>query len=271
MTPISLEETKKLELDILSYFADFCEQHNLQYFLAYGTLIGAIRHKGFIPWDDDVDIQMPREDCNRLMATFNQNNTSPYRLIAPLEKESYYTIVKIIDTRTIKVEEGVKAKALGVDIDIFALDGAPSDDKEYEEWYHKLIACYQQHLALHQSTDNLGLKAKVKLLLQKMQILLSYGSFNKAKVLRKAQKLHALYPYVDCEMAGSIECCFNGIKNRVPKKCFEDYVRVSFEHLSLRVPIGYDEILTRIYGDYMEVPPEGKRVTHHENTVYWKE
>ena len=76
MTPISFEELKKVELDILSYFVDFCEKHNLQYFLAYGTLIGAIRHKGFIPWDDDVDLQMPRHDYNRLVALFNENNQS---------------------------------------------------------------------------------------------------------------------------------------------------------------------------------------------------
>lgn len=131
MRNISFEEMKKVELEILSFFADFCETHNLRYFLAYGTLIGAIRHKGFIPWDDDVDIQMPREDYDILISLFNIGNDSPYRLISPLEKQSCYTIVKIIDTRTIKIENGIKNDPLGIDIDIFPLDGIPSVDKAY--------------------------------------------------------------------------------------------------------------------------------------------
>ena len=270
MTPIGFEEVKRLELDILSYFAEFCEKHNLQYFLAYGTLIGAIRHKGFIPWDDDIDLQMPRDDYNRLIALFNENNTSPYRLIAPLDQESYYTIVKIVDTRTVKVEQGIKMDALGIDIDIFALDGTPSDEKTYKKWYGKLMHCYEQHFALQQSTQGLDVKSKVKLFLQKLQILLEYGNLDKKKILKKAQKLHELYPYNECENVGIIECCFNGIKNRVSKSCFAKYIRVPFECLELCIPMGYDENLKTIYGDYMKLPPIEQQKTHHENSAYWK-
>lgn len=270
MRNISFEEMKKVELEILSFFADFCETHNLRYFLAYGTLIGAIRHKGFIPWDDDVDIQMPREDYDILISLFNIGNDSPYRLISPLEKQSCYTIVKIIDTRTIKIENGIKNDPLGIDIDIFPLDGIPSVDKAYKKWYMQLMKCYEQHLAL-QSSWGKSLKARMKLLLQKIGIFARYRSFDKKKILMRVQKLHNQYPYDECEMVGSIECCFNGIKNRVFKSSFNDYVRVPFEDLELRIPIGYDEILTMIYGDYMGLPPIEQQKTHHENNAYWKE
>ena len=269
MKEISFEEVKRIELDILSYFASFCEKNGLQYFLTYGTLIGAIRHKGFIPWDDDVDIQMPREDYVRLIERFNKDNNSPYRMISPDQKESYYTIVKIIDTRTVKVEEGIKQAPLGVDIDIFPLDGTPEDDKEYRKWYKKLMKCYQQHLAL-QSLASGSWKYRIKLFFQKMGILLSYGTLNKNGILRRAQKLHAKHPYGERATVGTIECCFNGIKNRLRKEWFSGYVYVPFEDREFRVPIGYDNILKAIYGNYMQLPPEEARVTHHRNNVYWK-
>ena len=130
MKEISFEESKKLELDILLAVADFCNKNNLTYFLAYGTLIGAIRHKGFIPWDDDIDIQMPREDYNKFIETFSHER---YKTIAPGTPLSKHSFVKVIDTETVKIEAHKKYKKgfLGVDIDIFPLDGTPSDENEY--------------------------------------------------------------------------------------------------------------------------------------------
>ena len=269
MRALTFEETKQIELGILSYFADFCERNGLRYFLAYGTLLGAVRHKGFIPWDDDVDVQMPRQDCERLIEIFNKGNNSPYRLITPYDKESYYTILKIIDTRTVKVEEGIKKPPLGIDIDIFPMDGMPNDDGEYEKWFRQLISCYEQHFVL-QSNSGKTLKEKMKFILQKIQIFFQYGALKKERILKRAEKLHGRYPYTCCAKVGSIECCFDEIQYRLQKEWFDEYIYATFENAKFRIPIGYDNILRAIYGDYMQLPPESQRVTHHNNQRYWK-
>ena len=134
MKRISFEEAKRVELDILLHVAKFCDEHGLRYFLAYGTLIGAVRHKGFIPWDDDIDIQMPREDYEKLLELYPKENTDEkYFLLAPEMKGAHHPYAKIIDTRTVKKELGAKKNnPLGVDIDVFPLDGQPDGDKEFE-------------------------------------------------------------------------------------------------------------------------------------------
>lgn len=263
---IDLEESKKIELDILSYFARFCEEHNLRYFLAYGTLIGAVRHKGFIPWDDDVDLQMPREDYERLIEIFNDKKEIDYlSLIAPEDKISRHSIVKIIDTRTVKIEKSVDYKNgyLGIDIDVFPLDGQPSDAADYSKWYDKLNKIY--NLYTINILDTAG-SFKRKVYVNAVRVL-----FNKNRLIKKADKLHAKYPYKDSQYVGTVACAFNSPKNRAEKKHFDDFVMLEFEGQSFRAPIGYKEILTATYGDYMKLPPEEQRVTHHSNYSYWKE
>ena len=138
MRLMSLEEHKKVQVDILVSFAKFCEENNLRYFMAYGTLLGAIRHKGFIPWDDDIDVWMPREDYNILIETFKSKNN--YQLIDPRGKMARHPYVKIIDINTIKIEKLVDYREgnLGVDIDVFPLDGQPDNEREFVIWHNKL-------------------------------------------------------------------------------------------------------------------------------------
>ena len=265
MKEISFEESKSLELDILLAVADFCDKNNLTYFLAYGTLIGAIRHKGFIPWDDDIDIQMPREDYNKFIATFTHER---YKAIAPGTPMSKHSFVKVIDTKTVKIEPGLSYNAgyLGIDIDIFALDGAPSDDAEYNLWYDKLDAAYSSFVYSVQSITKGSLKHRVKLALLKLLKIKKPEYY-----LEEAKKLHEQYPYKTCEYAASVECPYKYRSNRVPKKYFVGSVDVEFEGHMFRAPICYDKVLRAVYGDYMQLPPENKRVTHHTNKVYWKD
>lgn len=263
---IELEESKKIELEILSYFARFCEEHGLRYFLAYGTLIGAVRHKGFIPWDDDVDVQMPREDYNRLIKIFNDKKEIDYlSLVAPEDKISRHSIVKIIDTRTVKIEKNIDYKNgyLGIDIDVFPLDGQPDDEGVYSKWYGKLNKTYLLHVV-----NMLDPAVSIP---RRFCVPLVRLFFNKKLLNKKADKLHAAYPYETSQYVGSVESAFNSKKNHIEKNQYENFVMLEFEGHLFRAPCGYDKILSTMYGDYMKLPPEEKQVTHHSNYCYWRE
>lgn len=263
MVQIGFDENKRVELEVLCAVADYCDKNNLQYFLAYGTLIGAVRHKGFIPWDDDIDIWMPRADYNKFIKEFRHDI---YEVIDPKSAVARHPFVKVVDTRTVKIESAVDYKngTLGVDIDIFPLDGMPDNDGEYLEWYNKIQKYYKAFPAFILKWPK-RLKSKVK----RAFIKLCFGS--KDKILSKAEELHSLYNYDKCSMVGSVESCYNSVRDRYKKEWFEETASVDFEGLKFKAPIGYHEVLTAYYGDYMKLPPEEERVTHHSNTTYWKD
>jgi lipopolysaccharide cholinephosphotransferase len=266
MEEITFEELKRIELDILLHVASFCEKHGLRYFLAYGTLIGALRHKGFIPWDDDVDIQMPRSDYNEFLRLFNAENVGgDYKVIAPTDKSARHAIAKVIDTRTIKIETLLKYKEpLGVDVDIFPLGGLPEDNEEFENWYTKIACVYRKLFFKSLSPISSNILKNINIIRRKIFIP------SREKLLQKAAALHAQYPYETSRYVGTIECAFNGKGNRTLKIDFDDFVVVDFEGYTFRAPVGYDRVLRNIYGDYMSPPPKEKQITHHTNKVYWK-
>lgn len=269
MKKLTVEEVKTIELDILIYFAEFCKKNKLRYFLVYGTLIGAIRHRGFIPWDDDVDVAMPREDYNTLIECFNsQSENKKYRLISPLENKARHSIVKIVDACTIKRECGVSYKeAIGIDIDVFPVDGMPTEDTEYQKWYKKIIGIYEDYYVYNMSITG-SPYTKIKIIIKKLLVYIKYCSLNKNKCLLLAKKLHNEYPFEKSEFVGIVECCDNGVNNRAPSLCFAKSTIVEFEGKSFCAPAGYDTILRNIYGDYMKLPPEDKRKYAHSYEAF---
>lgn len=136
MKEISSVALRKIEFDILCDVADFCHQNNIRYYLCGGTLLGCIRHHGFIPWDDDIDIIMPRPDYIRFHSLYNQRQ-SHYRVHSLLTDSQWYsTFAEVEDNRTIKVYQGFKKESLGVSIDIFPIDGSPDGEKKRKcFWY----------------------------------------------------------------------------------------------------------------------------------------
>ncbi len=268
MRKLSFEETKKLELDILKDVTSFCEAHNIRYFLAYGTLIGAVRHKGFIPWDDDIDLQMPRPDYEKFMALYNEKNSaSPYKALNPLTDGSRHTFLKVVDTRTAKLEKGMRyaeGKVPGIDIDIFPLDGQPDNDKDYEKYYKKKRQIFKE---IYELVGTYSWKRKLLYLFPRIRAHI----LGKEKLFAKIEKINAPYPYEEAKMVGATNSLYNGIKNRTEKKNYESLVLLPFEGEMFRAPVGYHEILSSFYGDYMQLPPLEKQVTHHENETYWRD
>lgn len=156
---LTVEEHKKIALDILIEIAKFCDENKISYYLAYGTLVGAVRHKGFIPWDDDIDIQMPRNDYEKFVRRFNAGHKH-LQVVSPTDNAAKHTFAKVIDTRTVKVENGINYKDneyLGIDVDVFPLDGQPDDEKEYKKYYKKKHDLYQ----LYYTTNIKGATSKI--------------------------------------------------------------------------------------------------------------
>lgn len=267
MRKLSIEEIKKIEFEILTKVAEFCDKHGLFYCLAYGTLLGAIRHKGFIPWDDDVDIVMPRKDYDYLIENFNSEmEQQGYFAIAP--GSGNHSILKIGKLGTIKYEPEYGNKGGFIDIDVFPLDGVPSNEKEYDKFYDKLIYLYRAHFYQYLNYKNYKFKEKLKTFIKKCL----WGCYlGKNRFLKKAKIEHQKYLYETSEYVAAVECLWNSKKNRTKKENYEDRVLVDFEAAKFYAPKGYHEILTGLYGDYMQLPPEEKRVAEHGITAYIKE
>jgi lipopolysaccharide cholinephosphotransferase len=266
MRELGFDERKKIELEILIEFDKFCKENGLTYFLAYGTLIGAIRHKGFIPWDDDIDINMPRKDYCWFVENYNKKNLNGrYKAVSPKMPEAQHTFLKFIDTKTLKIEPNIKYEygCLGIDIDIFPLDGQPEDEKKYNRWYDNLMRIYRFFgLCGKDNTGNIKIKRRIALLVIKP---LTGG---RKKLLRKAERLHQKYPYDISKYIGSIESAFDERSVRFPKEWFAKSIFVEFEGHKLPVPVEYDKVLKKIYGNYMEFPPKEEQKIHHINRMF---
>lgn len=270
MKEIGLEEHKRIQLNILDKFDKYCKEHSLTYFLAYGSLIGAIRHNGFIPWDDDTDVVMPRQDYLKLMEDFNATNSdTDLELISPFEKKAKHPYAKLIDTRTVKIEKGIKYESeneyLGVDIDIFPIDGQPDDVQIYNKWRKELIKCYAPYAVMCLDIAQMRWWTKARILCYRLLYK------DKNNLLVRAQRLHEKYPYDKCQYVGVCESCYDSAEDRAKKECYEYPIQHDFEGILVNIPVGYDTILRNIYGDYMQLPPPEKRRTHHSNKVYWKD
>lgn len=268
MKPMSFEENRKIQVEILLEFAAFCEKNNLQYFLAYGTLLGAVRHKGFIPWDDDIDVSMPRPDYDKFIKLYKEQMTdSRYQISAPGDAISKHSFVKIYDSKTVKIEDGIEYKGNypGIDIDVWPIDGQPEDDETFAKWYKKLKFKYLLLFGAVSTLSYGSFKRRCKVLAVKI------AAGKKEKVLAQTEKLHKKYPYDKSVKVGTTISYFNPKTDRCLKEWYRESVLLDFEGYQLKAPVDYHKILTQVYGDYMKLPPIEQQVTHHSNNVFWKE
>ena len=138
-----INQLRGIQIGILDDVHRFCEAHGLTYFLSSGTLIGAVRHKGYIPWDDDIDIYMPRNDYEQFLQTYC-DETGHYRVINPqTEPHYYYTFAKVVDLHTLMVEKETEGYQIGVYMDIFPVDYVSDDPKERELVFKKKKLLYK--------------------------------------------------------------------------------------------------------------------------------
>ena len=260
MQAIGIEELKKIQKDILDEVVAFCEENNIRYFLAYGTLLGAIRHNGYIPWDDDIDIHMPRSDYERFIELYTRKQHSEYKIVThKLDRRYEVPFAKIFRKDTLVNEFFYKQSVFGVYVDIFPLDGIKS--KWQATVCGQCIRCMYIKTMIFCNRQTFARKAR---LFATKLILLPFSSHF---ILKSMRRIARKYNYDECDKV----CSFGSrtaIREILPRDVFDDYVTVTFEGSDYRAPKGYDRYLTQKYGNYMQLPPEDKRVSSHDSQAY---
>ena len=264
MREIGLEERKKLQLDILVDVASFCEKHGITYFLSSGTLIGAVRHQGYIPWDDDIDIMMPRPDYERFSREYNSDI---YEFMDMNKDVNFpYVLAKVVDTRTYLKERVITFERSGIHIDIFPLDGLSSH--RFCQRLHLFVIGRCIYARVVKYIDLRGVDNKWKKLCYRAfkLFLLLFSKRRLTKMVCSLQKKWAWESSVCVSSLGSSNERLVG-----KKEWFEYTIKWKFEQYQLQVPNGYDEWLRLIYGNYLLLPPIEKRVAHHAFEAWWKD
>lgn len=264
-----IEELKKIQLDILLEVHSFCINKGIRYSLDSGTLIGAIRHKGYIPWDDDIDIIMPRPDYNQFLKEFN-GSVSHLEVYAPELDWNYYApYANVCDKRTILSEglNGHRGKEMGIKIDIFPVDGTSLEYKEYERSLKRIdklnAYLYVKRTSFKESNMN-SLRAVMYII--KMRLFSLFRTYS--SIQKQIAKISTEFDFNESEYAAKLS--YTWTKNRCKRTVFENYMNSEFEGHQLMILKGYDEYLRKMYGDYMQLPPEDQRVAHHGFVAYWK-
>ena len=267
MKKISLDEVKNIQLNILKKFDDFCDKNNLRYYLAGGTLLGAIRHKGYIPWDDDIDVCMPRKDYEFLVNNFISNDKN-LTIKSFLLNNLDIPFAKIVDISTkidSKFDESEVNKHLW--IDIFPVDGLPEDIYKVKEIYSR-CNFYRTLLLLQDAKLGEGTTCFRKYAKYLLKPLAKF--YGRKRCVEKLEKIAKSNPYETSKYVGAVTWGLYGAGERMLKSEFEKSVELEFEGYKFPAFSCWDSYLTGLYGDYMQLPPVEKRKTHNM-TVYLKE
>lgn len=263
---INIEEIHKIHAKMLKEVVEFLDENNIAYYLDYGTLIGAIRHRGFIPWDDDIDISMTRPDYEKLMdiAKKNKNKINEHLYITSLElNNSIFPFCKIYNT-----QYGVKEEYIDVKegeflwIDIFPYDGLSGDNKKdlklvkHVHFWRKLwLIKLGKYLMVWRNSKKIY-KAILKML---MKIFVNI--FPAEFYAKKMKKVATKHPYKNCDTVQNVIWSLK-LYEGISKERIKNKILVDFENDKYSAIESYDKYLKSIYGDYMQLPPEDERATH---------
>ena len=249
-------------LDIFKVVKTICDKHNIRYFAIGGTAIGAERHSGFIPWDDDFDIAMPNKDFKRFVRLCDSELPSNLKLFLPSDsKHSLIFWAKIHDVNTAFLEKGTymwEDYKYGVFIDIMPMYGLPSG-KELKKYIRKTKRYKTLSLFKKASFGQLTLKDKLfSLFLKPLNLFVETNYW-----LNKLEKYQAKYDFDDCESVGYTWWYALTTNTIFDRKFFDDFYVLPFEDTFINCCSGNKECLTLHFGNYMELPPVEERVTHH--------
>ena len=258
---MNADEVRQTQLGIMDTIDAFCTEQEITYSLDGGSLLGAVRHKGFIPLDDDMDVIMPRPDYDRFWATFNGHYTGYQAVNYRLDPDFAHTFTRVIDTRTLALDHN-RVNKFGVFVDIYAVDGQPEDDKVFDDYvrtYIQLKNQFHKSAPLWHCTDSP---------LVALKTLLRHPFYPaREKIAAKLEKLYRDWPLGSTAFAGHI---MGGSEwdTHMPASIFEEYIRLPFEGRMYRCVKDYDTFLRKLYGDYMQLPPVEDRHPYHSVACY---
>ena len=264
MRQLNIEEIKLIQLEILKDIHSYCTANHLLYSLAYGSLLGAVRHKGYIPWDDDIDIMMPRDDYDRFVSSYESNRFK----IAEREKDkSYYiSFANVHDPNTRLIEQtDLPQSEFGVYVDVFPLDNIPDNESDLKRlMMKKRILNYIYTLKVVKIRRRSSVWKNLVLAVSKL--LLNPLSFD--WIVNNMIKICKSYKGIQTKRVGLIAPSDSTRREIWASSIFNDYVLLPFEDGEFSCVADYDSVLRSMYGDYMQLPPEEKRVSHHMCEAY---
>lgn len=271
---IELDELKKLELLIMDQIVLFCDSHNLRYYLTGGSLLGAVRHNGFIPWDDDIDIAMPRNDYEVFTESFNNEVCSRYKVVNYKNTKGYYLpFAKVVDTRTVLKEHVLQNSfELGVYVDVFPIDFCGDDREVAWRHYKTKIQPLRKAISMRDSKMFVFNQAtsfkRIKWYIGRFILQLISRASLLARIDLLAQKYrnsqHSKYCAVLTVMT-------YGEKEIMLTEWYNKTVKLQFEDRMFNAPLYYKNVLEHFYNNYLKLPPNDKQVSHHSFDVFWRE
>lgn len=258
-----MDNEKKLKtmlVDMMKWFHEFCIRNNLRYYVLGGTMLGAVRHEGFIPWDDDIDVGMPRNDYEILIELMKEETKSRYVLETPdtEEKDFYYPFSKLYDTKTTLVENTKYQIKRGIYLDIFPLDGVGNSFEESKKFAESVYK-YDNLLMLKIA----GFRKGRSLCKNTAVFLFRFLPINPKKILKKLTDKCKEKNYNECTWIGNLLGAWR-LREVMPKEYLGSPTLYRFENIEVFGVEHANEYLTSLYGDWKKLPSIDKRVTHHD-------
>lgn len=263
---IEKEAYKRIPFEILLYVADFCEKNGIRYSLAYGTLLGAIRHKGFIPWDDDIDIIMPRKDYERFKQLYHSDRY-PFSDMS-INKDHPTRAAKIFDTSTFFYYKKTIKRSYGLFVDVFVVDNFPANVSVRVKWQQKTKRLYAINRIKNLSFSSI-IKSKTNLGKKLIKVLIKIFPIPKKYIQKSIIQNSQKYNKETTGLVG-ITMSADNPQDTYPSDLFEEYIDVEFEGKTFKAIRHYDIWLKACYGNYMQLPPLEKQVGRHGIIAYYK-
>ena len=260
---LDIDEIKEVELGVMDYIHNICKEKGINYSLAYGSLLGAVRHKGFIPWDDDLDIALKRDEYDKLYQAILEDNNSIYKVVSWENDSRYpYPFYRVYDSRTVYENNYIQNDIeLGICVDVFPFDDYKDVNKEITKLdMYRRLSVYTLYGIRNKEA---GIKNIIRYLMLVVFRLTRVKTWNKK--LNDCSRVSVNSEYIDYLMESK------KYSTKLDAKALDEVVEYKFEDRVYNIPKDYDHILTTIYGsDYMEIPPLEKRIQHDDFVAYIK-
>ncbi len=278
MRELSLKELQSTSLQILKKVHEFCLKNEIKYSLAYGTLLGAVRHKGFIPWDDDIDIMMTRPEYERFCKSFKADGLNLY--CHQNDPTCYLTYARVCDdvnTVSSKSSWRYGGGNTGLWIDIFPIDAVENNADQYKERYNKARYYYFKLFRFRAFLNGWAKENSLKLnCFAALLKIWPFSTIMKKKAYQfvdEAVRFQSEIPFGSTEQCSQITLPNSGSAKSISSAIFDSYRLMKFEDTSFFAVKDYDSILKNWYGDYMILPPESERIPAHHawHSFFWKD